>query len=60
MEIGGAQICLGVCGFSVLAVYGAKSIFWHRPERHDFSSPDHTETLYLNIKMASYKVSEND
>ena len=25
--------------------YGAKTLFWHIPKRHDFLSPDHTETL---------------
>ena len=26
-------------------LYGAKTLFWHIPKRHDFLSPDQTETL---------------
>ena len=30
--------------------YGAISLFWHCPERHDFFAPDHSETFkYQNV-----------
>ena len=32
--------------------YRAKTLFWHIPKRHDFFSPDHTETLrYQNGRI---------
>ena len=32
--------------------YGAVTLFWHRPERHHFFSPDHTETSkYQNVHI---------
>ena len=32
--------------------YGAKTLLWHIPKRHDFLSPDHTETLkYQNGRI---------
>ena len=32
--------------------YGAKTLFWHIPKRHDSLSPDHTKTLrYQNGRM---------
>ena len=37
--------------------YGAISLFWHCPERHDFFAPDHSETSkYHNVYMRLTKM----
>ena len=50
MEIGGTRMCLGGYLGSQSLQYGATTLFWHSPEKHDLFSPDYTETsTYQNV-----------
>ena len=56
IEIGGARMCLGGYVGSQSIQYGAKTLFRHSPERHNFC---HLTILrHWNIKMVAYKLSK--
>ena len=57
MEIGGARMCLGGMLVSQSLQYGAKTLFRHSPERHNFCRL--TILRHSNIKMVAYKLSKN-
>ena len=57
VEIGGARMCLGGMLVSQSLQYGAKTLFRHSPERHNFCRL--TILRHSNIKMVAYKLSKS-